>query len=187
MKKITLLGVSMVFFVSVFFAQSSTVQLGLKAGVNFSALDNAGQLSDHRTGYYAGALAHIHLSRHFALQPEASYSVQGGEYGTVTENKLHYINVPVLAQYMIANGLRLQTGPQLGFLTSAKNESVNEEVTIKPSMKDTDVSWSFGASYVSPVGLGVDARYNTGLTNISKNNSELKNRVWQVGLFYQFR
>ena len=185
MRKIILLTASLCLFTSVVLAQQ--VQFGLKAGANLSALKTGDQLSDHRTGYYAGAFSHLHLNRHFALQPEVMYSSQGAEYSSTSKRKLNYINVPVLGQYMFGNGLRLQTGPQVGFLTSAKQESGSEEATIKTSMKSTDFSWSFGAGYLSPVRLGIDVRYNLGLNDISKNNTDMKNRGWQLGLFYQFR
>lgn len=139
------------------------------------------------TGFHAGGLAHIHLNRHFALQPELVYSSQGAEYGSSSKTKLNYINVPVLGQYMFGNGLRLQTGPQVGFLTTAKSKDASEETSIQNSLKDADFSWSFGAGYLSKQGLGIDVRYNLGITDISKNTVDMKNRVWQVGLFYQLR
>jgi Outer membrane protein beta-barrel domain len=185
MRKMFLITVSLLFF-NVLFSQTP-VQFGLKAGANFSALKTNDQLSDHRRGYYVGALAHIHLNRQFALQPEVSYSSQGAEYNSAVKTKLSYINVPVLGQYMFGNGLRLQTGPQVGFLTTAKSKGAGEEATIKSTVKDTDFSWTIGASYLSPLRLGIDARYNLGIRDISKNNADMMNRVWQVGLFYQFR
>jgi hypothetical protein len=186
MGKISLIIVSLLFYVSVI-AQSSPVQFGLKAGADLSAVKTGDQLSDHRTGYYAGALAHIHLDKHFALQPEVVYSSQGAEYSSMSKTKLNYVNVPVLGQYMFGNGLRLQTGPQVGFLTTAKSKGAGEETSVKSSMKNTDFSWVFGASYLTKPGLGLDARYNFGINDISKNNADLKNRVWQFGLFYQLK
>lgn len=185
MKKYALTGLFLTMISASLFAQHSA-QLGIKGGANFSALSANGSNSDHRTGFHAGLLAHFHVSPHFAVQPELLYSSQGAEYSDVTKTKLNYINLPVLAQYMFGTGLRLQTGPQLGLLTSAESKSGNTETAVTNSFKKTDVSWSFGASYLTRSNIGIDARYNPGLTDISKNNSELKNRVWQAGLFYQF-
>lgn len=188
MKTITLTGVVLLFFANVIFAQRSPVQLGVKGGVNFATLERADNNSaDHRTALYAGALAHIHIGHNFALQPELMYAAQGAEYNDNSRDKLAYVNVPVLGQYMFSNGLRLQTGPQIGLLASAEAATGNHETDLKSSLKKTDLSWSFGTSYLTRFGLGIDARYNLGLTDISKDNSDLKNRVWQVGLFYQFR
>ena len=172
------------------FAQHSSVQLGLKGGVNIASLnqENAEDL-DSRTSFYVGGLAHIHVSRHFAVQPEIFYSGQGGKAGD-EENKLGYLNIPVLLQYMAGNGFRLQTGPQLGILLSAKHEVEPENNTfdIKDDIKTVDFGWSFGASYQFPnCGFGLDARYNLGISNIRETPGPvLHNRVIALGAFYQF-
>ena len=55
-------------------------------------------------------------------------------------------------------------------------------------MKKTDLGWALGFSYLSTSGLGVDARYNIGLSEVFKGRpNDVTNRVWQFGLFYQFR
>ncbi|THU34188.1 PorT family protein [Niastella caeni] len=169
-------------------AYAQHVQFGIKGGVNFANLRNdaADESADARTGFHVGGLAHIHITRAFAVQPEIVYSTQGAEYGN-DKLKLNYINVPVLAQYMFANGFRLQTGPQLGILTTSEYESGNTESDVD-DLSNADFSWIFGASYVGRMGLGVDARYNLGLTDVSKSRTtDLQNRVWQIGLFYQFK
>jgi hypothetical protein len=185
MKKILLLAV-VVFLVKATFAQKG-VEFGLKGGVNFANLkDDANSTTESRTGWHAGALAHIHVSQHFAVQPELVYSAQGAEYGNA-KLRLGYVNIPVLAQYMFADGFRLQTGPQLGILAGSDVKTANTETDIDDGFKTVDVAWSFGTGYLMKSGLGIDARYNLGLTNIREANPDLKNRVWQVGLFYQFK
>ena len=96
--------------------------------------------------------------------------------------------MPVLLQYMTGSGFRLQTGPQLGIMAAAKVKEGDAESNVKDAYKTFDVAWVLGASYVTNSGFGIDARYNIGLTNINDNaGSTIKNRVWQFGLFYQFR
>jgi hypothetical protein len=169
---------------------AQTVQFGVKAGVNVADLkDEADVDYKSRASFNAGALAHIHITRHFALQPEIYYSAQGGKFqGRVY--RYNYLNIPLLLQYMTNGGFRLQTGPQLGVLLSAKDEeeSDGESVDVKHALNDIDFAWSFGAGYLFPgTGLGIDARYNLGLTNIRESGPLfLKNRVISIGLFYQF-
>ena len=170
------------------FAQSPNVQLGLKGGVNIASLNvENGVDFNSRASFYAGGLAHIHISPHFAVQPEIYYSGQGGKDGGEIV-RLGYLNVPVLMQYMAGNGFRLQTGPQLGILLSAEDELDNVTFDEKDNTKAVDFAWSFGASYKFPgCGLGVDARYNLGITNIREGSSNnTQNRVLALGLFYQF-
>ena len=185
MKRIIISAV-MLLLIKGAFAQH--VEYGIKGGVNFANLANdaADDNADTKTGFHLGGLAHIHLTRSFAIQPEIMYSTQGAEYGN-DKLKLNYINIPVLAQYMFGNGFRLQTGPQLGILTTSEWKSGNTETDVD-NFSNTDFSWSFGASYVGRKGVGIDARYNLGLTDVTKSNTtDFQNRVWQVGLFYQFR
>ena len=57
------------------FAQSPNVQLGLKGGVNIASLNvENGVDFNSRASFYVGGLAHIHVSPHFAVQPEIYYS-----------------------------------------------------------------------------------------------------------------
>lgn len=165
---------------------------GLKGGLNLTNLDiHPGDNMDYKVGIHIGGLAHIHLSDHFALQPELMYSNQGGQKevgATEYKAKLHYVNVPVLLQFMTGSGFRLQTGPQIGLLVSAKSKVNETETEVDDNYKTPDFSWSFGASYVTMKGFGIDARYNHGISNIIDiPGNKYKNRVFQFGVFYQFR
>jgi hypothetical protein len=173
--------------ISFFAARAQETHFGIKAGVNVSSVDiTNGEDFASKAGLHLGGLAHIHITQHFALQPELVYSMQGGKDGN-EKLKLNYINVPVLVQYMTQEGLRLQTGPQLGFLTSAKSKIDDVEIDQKDDLNSFDFSWTFGAGFLFPSGFGIDARYNHGISNISDDNSfEARNRVFQFGLFYQF-
>jgi len=168
------------------------INFGIKGGANFYNINNDNNVTyDSKIGFNLGILGHIHVAKHFALQPEIQYSTQGAKYTDDNGNntyKLNYINVPVLLQYMWDNGFRLQAGPQAGILVSAKAENNGITGDIKNSFKPLDLGVSFGASYIHPsTGVGIDARYNLGLSNINEN-SDVKstNRGFQLSLFYIF-
>ncbi len=192
MKKISgLVFIGLLCFVATLKAQH--VEFGVKGGLNVSTFHSSkGDDVNSRASVYAGGLAHIHLSRHIAIQPELVYSSQGAKQDIGDNNytwRLNYINVPVLFQYMVDNGLRFETGPQLGLLAGARVKSGGTLTDIKSSYTTADFSWGIGAGYLFvPTGLGIDARYNFGLNNIDNTGSadKLYNRVFQVGLFYQF-
>ncbi|MGZ5136100.1 MAG: porin family protein, partial [Flavitalea sp.] len=150
--------------------------------------DNQEANTGHLTDFHAGILAHIHLNNSLALQPEVIYSRQGAEYPNLGTERINYVNIPILLQVMLSKGMRLQTGPQLGIMTNAKLERYSGGVTdVKDQFENACLSWSLGLGYLSPIGLGVDARYNLGLINIVNDSQhDVKNRVWQFGLFYQF-
>ncbi|MDT8402521.1 MAG: porin family protein [Bacteroidales bacterium] len=155
------------------------VNLGIKAGINLYTISSEGNtVYDQITGFHLGLIGHIHLENQWAVQPELVYSSQGGKSGG-SEEKLDYLNVPVLLQYMFDNGFRLQAGPQLGLLVRADN---------KNDLNSIDLGMGMGVSYVVPsTGFGLDARYNHGLSNINKNDAaKLYNRGVQLGVFYIF-
>ncbi len=76
-----------------------------------------------KLAFNAGAFVALPLFNEFSLQPEVVYSGQGSKFsesgftGTVNAN---YVNVPVLFKYNNPTGFFAETGPQLGFLMSAK-------------------------------------------------------------------
>jgi hypothetical protein len=186
MKKIFLMAVGVAASAMVF---GQSVKLGIKAGANFATFHASDDATDYNgiTSFNAGGLAHIHVTSNFAVQPELYYSRQGAEYGAVKAN-LGYLNLPVLLQYMVGNGFRLQTGPQVGFLLSAKYKTGEIENDMKDYYKSAEFGWAFGASYQFPgTGVGIDARYNLGISDANDEaNKHIKNRVASVGLFYQF-
>ncbi len=168
---------------------------GLKAGLNVANLTSENTANrESKISFHLGGLAHIHLSKEFAVQPELVYSGQGLKFTSpATGNKynwsLNYINVPVMLQYMFNNGFRLETGPQLGFLINVDEEKNGVETgdLVKDDFKSTDFSWGFGASYLTHTGFGIGGRYNAGLSNINDYSTAVtKNQVFQVGVFYMF-
>ena len=186
MKKVLVVLVASIFAVTAIHAQQP-VTFGLKAGLNVANVHTDFDNNyDARIGLHAGGVAHIHLNRNWALQPEVLYSAQGFKDDDV-KWKLDYVYVPLMLQYMFDNGFRLETGPQLGLMVNAKAEAGNVESDEKDLFNTTDVSWGLGLNYLSRSQIGVGARYNFGLTDISEsNNTEFKNRVFQISLFYQF-
>jgi hypothetical protein len=173
-------------------ASQPHIEFGVKGGLNISNVHVQNSNSpDAKPSFHLGGLAHIHINRHFALQPELMYAGQGYQQDLANVNykyNFHYINIPVLAQYMVGDGFRLQTGPQLGVLAAARRKQGGTSITIKDNYKPVDVGWVFGAGYLTPSGFGIDARYNLGFSNINDvSGTNVNNRVFQAGVFYQFR
>lgn len=170
------------------FAQHTN--FGFKAGLNsYNISNNSGSSYNSKLGLNIGMFGHIHLDKQLAFQPELVYSSQGAKYtnsGTETTINLDYINVPLLLQYMFENGFRLEAGPQVGFLVSAKSKTNNATTDIKSSIKGIDLGLAIGLGYVdTKSGFGVDARYNLGLSNINENTSTKATNVgFQFGVFY---
>lgn len=174
-------------------AMAQHANFGIKGGVNVYNLHNDNNAEyDTKIGFHLGLLAHFHLAKQFALQPEIVFSTQGVKYKVGTADgslNLDYINVPLLFQYMFDNGFRLQAGPQLSFLVNAKSKVGSTSTDAKDNLNSIDVGAAVGMSYVHPPsGFGFDARYNIGLSNINESgNVNSSNRGLQLGVFYLFK
>ncbi|RYZ27861.1 MAG: PorT family protein [Chitinophagaceae bacterium] len=207
MKKISLIALALCTSAAVF-AQDTQPQLrtpmeqkvrfGIRAGANLAKF----RLTDFngvnepsvqtKTSMHAGLFMNAPLGGMFAIQPGVEYSGQGGKYKDGTDQgefDMHYINVPIMFQWKSAGGFLVETGPQAGILLRA---NFNDEEVEDETFKTLDISWGAGLGYVSRIGLGVNARFNYGLTNIlegdndTDNTPQLKNQVIQLGLVYHF-
>ena len=116
---------------------------------------------------------------------------------------LHYLQVPVMANGYLMEGLALKAGVQVGYLMKATSRSTYTEGTIEegvryvPTQRDhlsetmTDAYHNIDVSI--PVGFSyeynrivLDLRYHFGLTNTFKNIGDSKNRTLTFTLGYQF-
>lgn len=176
----------------------SQIKFGVKTGVNFSNLKSEDESMDSRLAPLVGGFAEFSFNDKLAFRPELVYSMEGAkdEYSEdgfdIEETiKLDYLNLPLLVKYKIANGISVIAGPQVGFLLSAKAkmESGSSSATedIKEYLKGTNLSFSLGAGWEAENGLGVDLRYNLGLSNIADDeDADLKTKSLQLSVFYTF-
>jgi hypothetical protein len=191
-------------------------RFGLKGGVNLASLSakeftaTANPSTNNKTGYHVGAFVNIPLSATTRLQPELVLSSQGSKMeesrnnagGTGStrynyEEDLNYINLPIMFQVQTAGGFFVETGPQFSYLIDAEQNgtspiSTTDRTNIDHIRDNFDIAWGLGVGYLSRVGLGIGARYNYGIRNIVNETGstgdvgELRNRVLQIGLVYQF-
>lgn len=165
---------------------------GIKGGANISNVNGSDVSGTNSVvGFNAGAYLKVPLGHGLALQPEAVYSSQGfkesggGITATYTEG---YINVPVLLKYTHFTGVFIETGPQIGFLASAKASADGVSADYKKYYNSSDFSWVVGVGVKIPATpISLDARYNFGLSNIENNgqtgdNGNMHNGSFQIGL-----
>ncbi len=188
MKKILLSAVAIAVFG--FSAQAQDINFGIKAGANFANFGGDAEETSMKTGFHAGAVVEFKLSEQFSIQPELVYSMQGCKaenlLGDEIENKLDYLNLPIMAKYYLMEGLSLHAGPQVGFLMSAKLEDED----VKDSYESIDFALNGGAEYELPMGVFFQARYSAGLANINASEDaddfKLTNNVISVSIGYKF-
>lgn len=172
-------------------------QFGVNAGANLANLggtdataENLGAdkkviIRPHIGVYYNAA-----VGDKFSIQPEVGYSPQGIKLessGISGKILLDYLSLGALARWNSGSGFYLGTGPQLGFLLSAKTKVDGQpDEDIKDQLKSSDFAWMFRAGYDLPGGFGFYAGFNLGLTTIDDSSpaDDVKNRVIQVGIRY---
>lgn len=165
-------------------------KFGLKAGVNVATL-TGDDVEDVKAklGFNVGGFAELPLADAFSLRPEVVFSGQGAKADGEGDYKLNlgYLNVPVLAKWSSEGGFFAETGPQVGFLLSAKAKAGDLDMDMKDYYKSIDFAWAFGIGYQVASNIGINGRYNLGLANVAdSDDGSVKNSVFQVGAFYTF-
>ncbi|MEM0516740.1 porin family protein [Aequorivita flava] len=179
MKKLIVVALTLFIGTTAF---SQELDLGIKAGANFANISDASSLSN-KTGFQAGIFAGIKFTENVGIQADLLYSQQGAEFDA-GEFDLTYVNVPVVLKYYLVKGLNIQAGPQFGFIVDDQIKDVLGNIY---DAEKSDVSGIVGAGYDFPFGIRVDARYNFGLSDVSKDlDGKNKNNVFSVALGYSF-
>ena len=155
MKKIAILGLSLL-SVSVAKAQDAGgLRIGVKVGATYSSLSGKdvsqitgpnfnSELGSYKLGYNAGIGTSFPISSDgfFSIAPELLYNRKGYEINSVQktglsspvteveleqQRVLHYLDLPILAK-INAGGLFFELGPQVSYLFGSK---VKQQVTTK--------------------------------------------------------
>jgi opacity protein-like surface antigen len=194
MKKLLIVAAIAVFGMGVSNAQD--ISYGVKAGLNLANFGGDDEFTDGfegLTSFHIGGFAQIGISDKFMIQPELIYSQQGAQDEEDSDFKLrlNYLNLPIMAKYMVADGFSLEAGPQVGFAISRKFTDGDNDVDVDDEIKALDFGVGIGAGYELPSGLMFSVRYNLGLANLLEDdfggdNFTLNNNVLQVSVGYKF-
>lgn len=172
-----------------------------KAGINLATMTNDDD-SKIRVGLVAGAELEYQATTLLSISAGALYSQQGADSKSEGINgtlKMDYVNVPILANFHLIDGLAVKVGIQPGFLINDKVKvsanGVSAEIGLKEVYRsvgiDADIS---SVDFAIPLGLSYEyshvvfeARYNFGLTKaISAFGESTKHSVFQITIGYKF-
>ena len=172
-----------------------------KVGINLATMTNNDD-AKMRVTLALGAELEYHASPLLSISAGAIYSQQGtkGETSGIKETiKMDYINVPILANFHVAEGLAFKVGIQPGFLINDKVEvstnGVTAEVGLKEALRESGVNADISSlDFSIPLGISyefnhvvLDARYNFSLTEaMSIMGESTKHSVFQITLGYKF-
>lgn len=136
-----------------------------------------------KLGLVAGAEFGIDLANAFTVTAGALYTMQGSanKHDSDYNEKLDYINIPILANYYLFPGFAVKAGVQPGFLVRAKCNDVD----IKDAYKKFDFAIPLGLSYEFS-DFVIDARYNLSLTKLPDyDDAKAYNSVFMLTLGYK--
>jgi hypothetical protein len=193
--RMKLLTLSMSFLLAAM-AANAQHRFFISTGLNFAKADygpSTGATFKPRMGFDGGVGAEFKITRHFAIQPEINYSMQGVKAessGYKTNFELNYITMPVLAKLQPVEGFSAFAGPQIGILTSANVKSGDDpKMNAKSELKALDYFGVFGLEYRLPMGVFIGARYQVGFRDaidIKGVDAEIKNNALTFRIGYSF-
>lgn len=185
MKKIIRLTVALLFVLtaSAIHVNAQGIMVGGKFGLNMGSLKHPTLKYTAQPGVELGLVFEAAVNDLFSLQPEVSYLLQRAEVegGDVS---IHSFEVPILFKFSTGDNWRWfgNLGPTLGVTTEVSGSGVftafQEEF---PEADFTSASWNdyyvtHNIGFVIGAGVAIDnilidARYNAGLSNISKTEA----------------
>jgi len=189
-------------------ASFGQVDIGVKFGLNFANVNNMNSYSgSNRLGFNTGLITRIKISKQFKLQPELLYSAKGFRYtpysyggsgGGTGSIRLNYLSLPILGSFSVGQGFSLLFGPEIDMLLHANSVLNKTDFNVSKQFNHFGVGFDLGVSYRVIGGLGVEARYNYGLSNVTNipiydSGGSVKgrdrsgnNRVFQLGVYFKF-
>lgn len=122
----------------------------------------------------------ISLGAHYSLQGcRFSKNISFKDFNT----NIHYLNFPLMANVYVGSGFAFRAGVQMG--VKLDEETTNDVFGKEDLFKSVDVSIPFGVSYEYKNFI-LGARYNLGITNISKRKEwKNKNEVFVIDLGFR--
>ncbi len=191
--------------------QAQEIHFGLTAGPTWSTMSTSyevDQSKKHVMGFHIGAFAELQLADKFNLRPELKYQTLGVKYEPDDETfgmrtKSSYIILPVMAEYALTEKLKVGLGPYISVMLSLKDKPIpyqgaedeyDEDMFdyVDESMHFNKLDFGIGAglSYQIVPKIGVNLRYNLGLSNTLKDaddGSKIHNRFFSLGASYSIR
>lgn len=175
-----------------------TFKPGLRAGLNLSKITQSD--ASTRTDFYIAGFGELKLTKYYTLQPEISYSKQGGNdvlveiYNNQTGNydlskediSVDYISFAIVNKFTFNNKFNIHIGPTIDFQAGQN----------RFTQSDVDLAFLLGLGINVTNNFSVEARVKKGIIDIyetdyfSNNSYDVgdynTNFLFQLGVSYTF-
>ena len=152
------------------FTSFAQIRFGARAGLNLANISGDGDDDNAmKLGLHLGGMVHVPINGRLCFQPEILFSMKGTQSKEESNFKLHlnYIDLPLMLNYRIDNGVYFEGGLTVGGLISAKAKFDGDSEDVKDFFKGSDVGGAIGAGYRTHNGFSVGLRYQAGISNIA--------------------
>jgi outer membrane protein with beta-barrel domain len=210
--RVSMLAAALIVFGSTF-THAQEITTGVKAGIDFSSLPNAGEVLDQvvrqsstetssKTGFLVGGFATVPFWNRLALQPELQFVMKGvklneaGSGGTVTTS-IRYLEFPVLLRYeapVSDHTAYVMFGPtfavKAGTSANLDGPSQTADINVDSAIRTFDAGLAF-AGGLEIQRYFVELRYTQGLNDVASDTfvhvDSVKNRVIAISAGIRFK
>ncbi len=156
---------------------SAQIKYGIKAGLNYvNNVQSKGEEGDnsYKISYHFGGYGILKINDNFDIQSEILYSNKGFQFDATNLSgegnlNLNYINLPILVGYAISNNFRINSGPEFGYLLSAKSKFDSNTVDVGDIWDnniDLGIATGIGVNLTSK--FMIEIRYTHGLISATE-------------------
>lgn len=167
---------------------SAQAQFGVRAGFNSANFSDTN--FDAKSGFHIGAYYSIGAG-FLTVEPGIQYSQKGYQgteavTGKSVDEKLGYIDIPVLVRVNLIPAINVFAGPQASLFASSEYKLGDETFDSSEAIKGYDIGGVVGAQVKLPLGFNVQANYDFGLSSLNYYDADVKNQVFKISLGYTF-
>lgn len=187
-----LIGFSLLTTVNTFSQES---YLGIKGGYNLSKLKSEGVsrigLDDKHAYNFALVFGYKARNAPIGMSLEPGYTLKGTRVNQDTLSyKFHYLSLPFLIDYYPIERLKISVGPEISFLTGARNKGDTTVSIANMYNNKWELSGTVGVSYSLGYFADFGVRYNSAFTKISDMDAlidrrKLFNQYFQAYLLFK--
>lgn len=167
---------------------TAQAQFGIRAGLNSTTFSDTN--FDSRLGFHVGGYYKLKAGL-VAIEPGIQFSQKGykgtdGQSGDDVNERLNYIDIPVLVRVNIIPAVNIFAGPQGSLLISRNYELGNSSSTSTEVVKGYDIGAVLGVGVNLPLGFNVQGSYDLGISDLNYFNTDVKNRGFKLSIGKDF-
>jgi hypothetical protein len=173
------------------FTAAAQAQIGVRAGIGSANLSNEGRIRDYTSILrpHFGAYYGIQATEKLTVEPGLFYSGKGFKtipLGTTQEfqESFSYVDIPLLARYVVNEDFNVFAGPQAGFLLGRTYTKGSEKITDTAPVGGYEIGGVLGVGYQLTAELNLQASFDFGIAPFKYFQADVNNSVLKLSIGY---